>query len=52
MHDSDDHNLIGQISKKNAEWKCFGETSPHITIDNRIQKRIDSDAVNAVLNGG
>jgi hypothetical protein len=52
MHDRYHFDLVGTVSKQNAERKCPCKTSPDIEFDNGIKSGINDDAVNGILHRG
>ncbi len=52
MHDGHDHNHIRLDSEEDAEGKRLSETTAHITIDHYIERRVEFNPVERVLNTG
>ena len=52
MHDGHDHNHIRLDSEEDTEGKRLSEATAHITIDHCIERRVEFNSVERVLNTG
>jgi len=52
VHDCDNDNVAIENPEKNAKWKDFGQAAPDVKINDRIETRVNGDAIDGVLNSG